>query len=90
MSRDILQQQSLHDYDKRAEQFSRIRALILKVVTARPGLTVEDLSKEFLLRFGFLPRVDNRVRELRAVGWVETRRETDGLLHVYPKQEEKP
>ena len=77
-------QSSLTQYDKRAEDFAKVRALIMKIVNSRPGLTVAEISEEFLLRFHFLPRIDNRLRELRLVGWVESRMEND-LLRWYPK-----
>jgi len=79
------QQIKLSEFDKRAEYFARVRALIMKIVVAQPSLTVEQISKEFILHYGFLPRIDNRLRELRTIGWVESRKENDGLLHWYPK-----
>jgi hypothetical protein len=82
------QQVKLSEFDKRAEYFARVRALIMKIIVSRNGLTVEDISREFMLRYGFLPRIDNRLRELRSIGWVESRKEEDGLLHWYPKTQE--
>jgi len=79
------EQVKLNEFDKRIEYFARVRALIMKIVVAQQGLTVEQISKEFMLHYGFLPRIDNRLRELRAIGWVESRKENDGLLHWYPK-----
>ena len=81
------EQVKLTEFDKRAEHFARVRALIMKIISARPSLTVEQISKEFMLHYGFLPRIDNRLRELRNIGWVESRKENDGLLHWYPKTE---
>ena len=83
-----LRQIELSDFDKRAEYFARVRALIMKILVARKGLTVEEISREFMLRYGFLPRIDNRLRELRSIGWVESRKEEDGLLHWYPTEGE--
>lgn len=83
-------QVKLSDYEERMEKLARVRALILKLVNAQPGLTVEQLSKEFMLAYGFLPRIDNRLRELRAVGFVESRYHPyKKLLHWYPKREEE-
>jgi len=82
-------QTSLSDYDKRAAHFSITRARIMKIVTATPGLTVAEVSTEYLLRYKYLPRIGNRIRELRRLGWVETVKEDDGLLHVYPVKEEQ-
>jgi hypothetical protein len=80
-----MSQGCLGDYDRRAEDFNRVRALIMKVVAAEPGLTVEEISKAFLLRFGFLPRIDNRLREARVLGWVESRAGEDEKLHWFLK-----
>jgi hypothetical protein len=68
------------------EEFNRVRALIMKIVAACPGLTVEDITKQFLLKHGFLPRIDNRLREARTLGWVESKAEGDGRLHWYVKE----
>lgn len=81
------EQVKLSEYDKRAEDFARVRALIMKIVSSQPGLTVEQISQEFLLRYGFLPRIDNRLRDARKLGWVESKKQDDGLLHWYPKTE---
>jgi predicted transcriptional regulator len=79
-------QTALTQYEKRTANFAKHRALILKIIHAQPGLTTEEISKEFMLRYGFLPTIDNRLRELRAVGYVESRQE--GLLRWYPKHME--
>jgi len=71
-------------YIEKQAEFNRVRALILKIVRAQPGLTVEEISKQFLLAHGFLPRVDNRLREARKLGWVVSREE-DGRLRWYTK-----
>jgi len=72
-------------YQNRLEKIARVRALILKVVHARLGLTYEEIGKEILLQHGFLPTVGNRIRELRKIGYVKTVEE-DGRLRVYPKE----
>jgi len=72
-------------YQNRLEKHARVRALILQVVNARPGLTYEEIGKEILLLHGFLPTIGNRVRELRKIGYVETPEE-NGRLRVYPKE----
>jgi len=78
----------LSDYDQRQSHFARVRALILKIVYAEEGLTNEELSKRFLVKHHYLPRIDNRVRELRSLGDVKTVLEEDGLLHIYPNKDE--
>jgi hypothetical protein len=80
------QVQQLSEFDKRQEHFARVRALIMQIVTSRPGLTCAGITEEFLLRFHFLPRIENRIRELRVLGYVTTPKEADGLLHVYRKE----
>ena len=75
-------------YQNRLEKLARVRALILKVVNQRPGLTYEEISKQFLLLYGFLPTIGNRIRELRKIGYVETVLEDD-RLRVYPKEARK-
>lgn len=81
-------QVSLSDFDKRASDFARMRALLSRIIHAQPGLTCEEISKQFLLQYGFLPRIDNRLREMVKLGWVEAHKsEEDGLLHYYPKEE---
>ena len=69
----------------RYAKLARVRALILQVINREPGLTYEQIGKRILQRYGFLPRIGNRVRELRELGYVKTVEETDGRLHVYPQ-----
>jgi len=68
-------------------RYARVRALIMKIVKARPGLTYVGVKKQFLLSYGFLPEIGRRIRELRTIGWVNTVPEGDGRLHVYPNDE---
>ncbi|MFA6660439.1 MAG: hypothetical protein WCS62_02390 [Bacilli bacterium] len=77
---------ALKTFEEKAGEFARVRALIMKIVKAQPGLTVEEISKQFLLNYGFLPRIDNRLREARTLGWVESKEE-EGRLHWYPRIE---
>lgn len=78
---------TLKSFEEKVAEFSRVRALIMKIVKAQPGLTVEEISKQFLLNYAFLPRIDNRLREARALGWVESKEES-GRLRWFPKREE--
>ena len=82
----MTQQIELSDFDKRQEHFARVRAYIMQIVVSRPGLTCAGITEQFLLRFHFLPRIENRIRELRKLGYVVTPKESDGLLHVYRKE----
>ena len=77
------EQASLSDYDKRQGDFARVRALIMKVVVAEPGLSRAMIEFRFITKYGFKPLVDNRLRELVRLGWVEARKQEDGLLHYY-------
>lgn len=61
---------TLKSFEEKAAEFAKVRALIQKIVKAQPGLTVEEISKQFLLNYGFLPRIDNRLREARQLGYV--------------------
>ena len=74
--------------NQRLQKLARVRALILKIVNARPGLTYEEIGKQILLLHGFLPTIGNRVRELRKIGYIETV-EKAGRLRVYPKETSK-
>ncbi len=78
---------TLKSFEERQAEFARVRGLILKIVNAQPGLDVEEISKQFLLNYGFLPRIDNRLREARVLGYVESKEE-NGRLRWYPKREE--
>ena len=78
---------TLKSFEEKTAEFAKVRALIMKIVKARPGLTVEEISKQFLLNYGFLPRIDNRLREARVLGWVESK-EDCGRLRWYPRGEE--
>jgi predicted transcriptional regulator len=77
---------SLQSFEEKQASFNRVRALIMKIVKVQPGLTVEEVSKQFLLAYGFLPQIGNRLREARKLGWVESREE-DGRLRWYVKNE---
>jgi hypothetical protein len=52
------EQAKLTEYDQRAEDFARVRALIMKIVNSQPGLTVEEISKEFMVRIHESDSVD--------------------------------
>ena len=84
----MTQQPALTDFDKRQADFARVRALIMKVVVAEPGLSRAGVEFRFITKYAFKPLVDNRLRELVRLGWVEEcKSEEDGLLHYYAKEE---
>ena len=79
----------LSEFDERMAHFAHVRALILKIVNVRSGLTVSEITEQFRMSYGFTPIIDNRLRELRKLGDVKAVKEEDGLLHIYPNKEEK-
>lgn len=72
--------QQFNDYEKRISSFNRVRAQIRTILKSQPNLTVEEVSKEFLRRYGFLPRIGNRLREDRAAGFVISTIDIKGKL----------
>jgi len=81
------QQIKLTEFEERAEQRARHRALIMQILDKHPGLTHEQIRKKEFEWYGYTFCTDNRLRDLRQMGWVESRKENDGLLHWYPKNE---
>jgi hypothetical protein len=67
------EQQSLITFEQKAGERARHRALIMRILMDHPaGLTTQQivgLEQEY---FGFTFLTDNRLRELRAKGWVES------------------
>lgn len=77
-------------YEERKAQHAHIRARLLQIINPKPGLTREQLQEEYFLKHGTMPTIDNRLRELRELGWVQSIEEQkDGLLHWYPKPVEE-
>lgn len=68
-------------FDERQEAFAKIRALIMQIVSAEPNLTVDQITERFGARYHFFPRIDNRLRELRGMGWVKSEEGSDKRLH---------
>jgi hypothetical protein len=79
-----MNQVELSDYEQRQQNFARVRALIMQILDAEPGLTVEQITERFGARFHFFPRIDNRLRELREMDWVRSDRGSDNRLHWRP------
>jgi len=73
--------QKLDHFDERQEAFAKVRALIMQILTAEPDLTVEQITERFGARYHFFPRIDNRLRELRGMGWVKSEQGSDNRLH---------
>jgi len=77
----------LTPYEKRASQRARHRALIMQILKATPGLTTQQIIVKEAQYYGYQFLTDNRLRELRKMGWVESRMEQDGFLHWYRKED---
>ena len=81
-------QQNLSQYQQRKENFAKVRALIMKIINEYPGLTQEAIKTKFYQTYGFMPCVDNRLRELRDdQKWITSQMGGDGYLHWYPAEE---
>lgn len=70
-----LQKAKLSEFEKRGGQRARHRALIMQILKDKPGLTTQQIISEESKRYGFKFLTDNRLRELRKMGWVESREE---------------
>lgn len=80
-----MSQAELTPFEKRASQRARHRALIMQILNVEPGLTTQQIIVKEKENYGYQFLTDNRLRELRKMGWVESREE-DGLLRWYPKE----
>lgn len=78
------EQIKLTEFEERAEERARHKALIMQIISKYPGLTHEQIRENEKAWFGFTFTTDNRLRELRKDGWVESRKENK-LLRWYPK-----
>ena len=76
------------DFEERTGHFARVRALLIRIIDKQPGITYSQLGQQCLLTYGFLPRIGNRIREMRQLGWIHTQKQADDLLHIYPTKEE--
>jgi hypothetical protein len=78
-----MSQASLSDFERNASQRAHHRALIMQILQSYPGLTHEQIREKEKILYGYTFCTDNRLRELRHMGWVDGRKE-DGLLRWYP------
>jgi hypothetical protein len=68
-----LGQQQLSDWEKQQGKNARHRALIMQILRAHPdGLTTQQIVEKELDTYGYTFLTDNRLRELRARGWVRS------------------
>ncbi len=63
----------LTQYEKDQAKFARHRALIMQILNAHPnGLTTQAIIAKELEYYGYSFLTDNRLRELRSKGWIES------------------
>jgi cytochrome c-type biogenesis protein CcmH/NrfF len=68
-----MSQQELSDFERTAETRARHRALIMQVLHSHSeGLTTQQVLMKVIESYGYSFLVDNRLRELRAIGWVRS------------------
>lgn len=73
MGQETAEEKQLTEYKKRAPTFARERALILKILRFYPdGLTVQQIIQQEIKCYGYSFLTDNRLRELRKQGIVES------------------
>jgi len=63
--------EQLSGFDKTAPTRAKHRALIMQILAKFPdGLTTQQIQQKELDWYGYTFLTDNRLRELRALGWV--------------------
>jgi hypothetical protein len=70
-------------YEERKENFAKVRALIMKILTVQPGLTQEKLKTIFYEQNNFQMTIE-RLQELIEFQWITSRVGGDNNLHYYP------
>lgn len=69
----MTEQQELSEWEKQQGKNARHRALIMQILTKFPkGLTTQQIVEKELDFHGYSFLTDNRLRELRKKGWVES------------------
>lgn len=64
--------ETLSDYERLQAKNARHRALIMQILRQFPnGLTVQQIVDKERYYYGYTFLTDNRLRELRKIGWVE-------------------
>lgn len=63
----------LSDYEKAQPERAKHRALIMQILDKYPsGLTTQQILEKELDYYGYTFLTDNRLRELRAIGWIQS------------------
>lgn len=72
---------TVQDYEKRKSHFETVKANILLLLSRfKDGLPFKQIMPSYLDRFGYAPRIDNRLRELRRDGFITSSENKVGIL----------
>lgn len=70
---ETMNQATLPNYEQRLEEFKKVKTRILSILLDFPsGLTHGEVVQEYMQRFRHVALLDNRLRELRKEGEVES------------------
>jgi len=80
-----MSQSSLPSYEERKEQFRKVRLRVLDILySVSPGrLSREEIATLYLKRYGHLPQIGNRLRELRQGHLVASVKQSDSRLLMW-------
>jgi len=73
-------QQALSSLEELQAKNAHHRALILRILKDFPSLTTQQIVEKERDYFHFSFLTDNRLRELRALGYIRSEKGADGLL----------
>ncbi len=77
----MMSQVELSTFEQKAGERAKHRALIMQVLAKYPeGLTTQQVLTKIVEWYGYSFLCDNRLRELRGIGWVKSEKGSDGLL----------
>jgi hypothetical protein len=75
-----MEQSSLSEFEKQAPNRARHRALIMQILWQHAeGLTTQQILEQEQILYGYTFLTDNRLRELRVMGWVKGEKENNLL-----------
>jgi len=73
--------QALRSYQDRLPEFQKVKTRICSILLDyRDGLTTDQITLRYISRFNHVARIDNRLRDLRREGEVESYPSRSGLL----------
>ena len=79
---------SLSAWEKQQAQNAKHRALIMQILKDSPnGLTTQQIIEKELEYYGYTLLTDNRLRELRAKGWVGSEGEKPMIWKVTERED---